>query len=72
MSIIICKIDDQGKFDAWSWAPKASALGQPRGIGWEGRWAGGSGWGGHMYTCGPFMLMYGKNHHNIVIILQLK
>ena len=28
--------------------------------------------GGHMYTYGPFMLMYGKNHHNIVIILQLK
>ena len=28
--------------------------------------------GGHMYTCGQFMLMYGKNHHNIVIILQLK
>ena len=28
--------------------------------------------GGHIYTCGQFMLMYGKNHHNIVIILQLK
>ena len=27
--------------------------------------------GGHMYTCGWFMLMYGKNHHNIVISLQL-
>ena len=27
--------------------------------------------GGHMYTYGQFMLMYGKNHHNIVIILQL-
>ena len=22
--------------------------------------------GGHMYTCGQFMLMYGKNHHHIV------
>ena len=21
---------------------------------------------GHIYTCGQFMLMYGKNHHNIV------
>jgi len=21
---------------------------------------------GHMYTCDRFMLMYGKNHHNIV------
>ena len=25
-----------------------------------------------MYTYGQFMLIYGKNHHNIVIILQLK
>ena len=21
--------------------------------------------GGHMYTCSRFILMYGKNHHNI-------
>ena len=28
--------------------------------------------GGHMYTCGQFMLIYGKNCHNTVIILQLK
>lgn len=27
--------------------------------------------GGHMCTRGWFMLMYGKNHHNVVIILQL-
>ena len=27
---------------------------------------GGSGWRGHMYTCGGFMLIYSKNHHNIV------
>ena len=25
-----------------------------------------------MYSNGQFILMYGKNHHNIVIILQLK
>jgi len=36
-----------------------------------GRCAGGSGWWRHMYTCGQFMLMCGKNHHNIVIFLQL-
>ena len=29
-------------------------------------------YGGHIYTYGQFMLMYGKNHHNIAIILQLK
>ena len=27
---------------------------------------GGSGLGGHMYTSGRFLLMYGKNHHNMV------
>jgi len=36
--------------------------------GWDGK-GGGSGVqdeGGHMYICGRFMSMYGKNHHNIV------
>ena len=28
--------------------------------------------GGHMYTHGRYMSMYGKNHYNIVISLQLK
>ena len=28
--------------------------------------------GGYLYIYGWFMLMYGKNHHNIVISLQLK
>ena len=28
--------------------------------------------GGHMYTCGRYMLIHGKNHHSIVIILQLR
>ena len=57
LCITICKIDDQCKFDAWSRALKASALGQPRGMGWE-RMGGGSGWGGHMYTRGWFTLMF--------------
>ena len=26
----------------------------------SGRWEGASGWRGDMYTCGQFMLMYGK------------
>ena len=26
----------------------------------------GSGWGEHMYTCGQFMLMYNKDHNNII------
>ena len=47
MYITICKT--KCKFDAWSRAFKVSALGQPRGMGWGGRWEGGSGWGDHVY-----------------------
>jgi len=41
--------------------------------GWD-REGGGKGVqdGEHMYTHGWFMSMYGKNHYNIVISLQLK
>ena len=42
MYVTICKIDDQCKFNAWSSAPKAGALGQPRGLGCAGRWENGS------------------------------
>ena len=28
---------------------RPGALGRPRGIGWRGRWEGGSGWGIHVY-----------------------
>ena len=53
-------------------APRAGALGQPRGIEWGGREAGDSGWRAHKYTYDRCMLMDGKNHHNSVIIFQLK
>ena len=35
---------------------------------WKGRVGRevGSAGRGHMYACGKFVLMYGKNHHNIV------
>ena len=41
--------------------------------GWDGE-GGGRGVqdGEHMYTHGWFMSMYGRNHYNIVISLQLK
>ena len=65
MYITICKIDNHCDFDSWSRTPKASALGQPRGIVWGGRRDRDSGWGGHMYTCGWFTLTYGKKHQNI-------
>ena len=43
-----------------------SALWQPREVGWGGRWEGGSGGRGQIYTCGWFMLMCGRNQHKIV------
>ena len=45
MYITVCKIDDQCKFDSISRALKAGALGQPRGMGWGGRWEEVSAWG---------------------------
>ena len=52
----------QSKLDAWNRALNAGALGQPRGKDGEG---GGRGVrdGGHMYTCGWFMSMYGKTQY---------
>ena len=38
---------------------------QHRGAGWCGRWEGGSGEGAQVYPYGWFMLMYGRNQHNI-------
>ena len=38
MYITMCEIDDQFKFDAWNRTLKASALRQPRGMGWGGWW----------------------------------
>ena len=43
---------------------------QSSGMGREGE--GGLRRGGDVHTYGWFMVTYGRNHHNIVIILQLK
>ena len=48
MYIIICETDCQSRFDAWDRVLRAGALGWPRGMGWGGRWEGGSGWGTHV------------------------
>ena len=45
MYIIYSETDHQPRWDAWD---KCSGLGRPRGIGWRGRWEGGSGWGIHV------------------------
>ena len=73
MYITLCEIYHQCRSDAWDRALRAGALGQPWGIGWRGRWEGGSGWGTHVH---PWLI-----HVNVwqkalqyckVISLQLK
>ena len=66
MYITVCEIGDQSKFSAWNRALKA-------GVHWDNPegWDGEGGVrgiqdGGHMYTHGWFMSMYGKNHYNTV------
>ena len=49
--IATCKIDSQQEFTVWLRKLKW-ALYQPRGMGWGGRWKGGSKERGYMYTYG--------------------
>ena len=48
MYIIYSETDHQPRWDAWDKVLGPGALGRPRGIGWRGRWEGGSGWGIHV------------------------
>ena len=45
---------------------QTGALYQPRGVGWGGRWEGGSKGRGHMYTYGWFMLRFDRKQQNSV------
>ena len=45
---------------------KPGDLWQPQGVGGGGRWAESSTGRWHMSACGWFILMYGRNQHNIV------
>ena len=49
----------QSRFDARYWMLGASALGRPRGMVWGGRRVQD---GEHMYTCGGFILIFGKTN----------
>ena len=51
--ITICKIDSHREFAVWfKQEAQTGALYQPRGVGWGGRWEGGSKRRGYMYTHG--------------------
>ena len=45
---------------------ETGALYQPRGVGWRGRWEGGSKWSGYMYTYGGFMLKFDRKQQKSV------
>jgi len=69
--ITMCKIDSQREFAVWLRKLK-QALYQPRGVGWEGRWEGGSKGRGYMYTW--FMMRFDRKTARFckAIILQWK
>ena len=56
---IIYETSHQSRFDARYWMLRAGALGQPRGMVRGGRRVQD---GEHVYTCGGFMLIYGKTN----------
>ena len=58
----------QSRFDARYWMLGASALGRPRGMLWGGRRVH---HGEHMYTCGVFILIFGKTN-TIMYSLKIK
>ena len=62
--ITICKTDSQREFVVW--LRKLRVLYQPRGVGWGGRWEGGSKGRGYMYTYGWFMLRFDRKQQNFV------
>ena len=45
---------------------QTGALYPPRGVGWGGRWEGGSKGRGYMYTYGWFMLRFDRKQQNSV------
>ena len=49
---------------------RAGALGRPRGMGWGGRWEGGSGWGTQAHPWLTNVNVW-QNNYNTVISLQL-
>ena len=63
---IMYEMSCQSRFDAQYWMLGAGALGRPRGMVWGGRREEGGGRrvqdGEHGYTCGGFILMFGKTN----------
>ena len=62
---IICETNPQSRFNAWYRMLGAGALGWPRGMVWEGKWEGGSGWGTHVHLWQIHVDVW-QNQYNIV------
>ena len=50
--ITMCKIESQWGICHMTQETQTGTLYQPRGVGWGGRWEGGSKGRGYLYTCG--------------------
>ena len=75
MYITICETDCRSRFNAWDRVLRAGALGWPWGMGWGGRWEGGScsWWGTHVHPWLMHVNVWQKPpHYCKVISLQLK
>ena len=59
-------IDSQWEFAVWLSKLEQEPLYQPRGVGWGGRWEGGSKGRGGMYTYGWVMLRFDRKQQNSV------
>ena len=68
---IIYEMSHQSRFDARYWMLGAGALGQPRGMVWEGRREEGSGWGTHVYLWQIHFDIW-QNQYNIVKLNKIK
>ena len=60
---IMYEMSCQSRFNAQYWMLGAGALGRPTGMMWGGRRVQD---GEHMYTCGRFISIFGRNQYNIV------
>ena len=71
--ILHMRADLQSRLDAWDRVLRAGTLGWPRGMGWRGRWEGGSGWGTHVHPWLSHVNVWQKPaQYCKVISLQLK
>ena len=71
MYIIMCEMNGQSMFDAWYRVLGAGALGWPRGMGWGGRFEGGSRWGTHVHPWWIHVSVW-QNQYNIVKLKKKK